>query len=171
MRSLPLALLALFTANAVAGRSTSAIGEYMSLFLDEAVGQYEMLCTAREPDTAAQWKAEVQRWRGANAAPLGELQAVARSIERAARELAFDMSSKETVDERAERVTIFPGFAMLTTSQPAIELAGLNDRQASVRCKSWREAIGPGGPFETGLAQAVAGGRRILQVELEQQRR
>lgn len=171
MRPLPLILLALFTANAVAGSSTTAIGEYMSLFVDAAVGQYEMLCTAREPDTAAQWKAEVQRWRGANAAPLGELQAIAKSIERAARERAFDMSSKETVDERADHVALFPGFALLTASQPAIELARLNDRQASERCKSWREAIGPGGRFETDLAQAVSGGRRILQLELEPQRR
>lgn len=159
-----LASLASAASTASAGPSTSPIGEYLGLFVEATVSQYQMLCSAREPATEALWKADIRRWREANSKSLQELRATAKLLELAARTRAFDTSSKEPIEERERHLTVYTGFMMLAATQPATELAASNDRQASERCKGWHEAISPAGALETGLPEALLGAKRLLEV-------
>ena len=151
----------------LAGQSTRPIGDYLGMFVETTVGQYQMLCSAREPANAAQWKTDVRRWREVNSHSLQELRVVAKLVELAARNRAFDTSSKEPLQEREAHLTAYTGFMMLAAAQPATELAASNDQQAGGRCKGWQEAISPNGPFETGLPEAILGAKRVLQAESE----
>ena len=167
MRFTHFVILASLASTALAGPSTSPVGDYLGLFVEATVGQYQMLCSAREPATAALWKADVRRWREANSRSLQELQASAKRLELAARTRAFDTSSKEPLEERETGLMIYTSFMMLAATQPATELATSNDRQAIERCKGWHEAIAPNGQLEAGLPEAILGARRLLQVESE----
>jgi hypothetical protein len=167
MRIAPFVIWASLASTASARPSTAAIGDYLGLFVEATVGQYQMLCSAREPATAALWKTDVRRWREANAKSLQELRAVAKQLELSARARALDPSSKELLEERETRLTAYTSFQMLAATQPAVELATSNDRQSSERCKSWHDAIAPNGPLETGLPQAILGAKRLLQAEAE----
>ena len=96
MRFTQFVVWASLASTASAGPSTSPIGDYLGLFVETTVSQYQMFCSTREPATAAMWKTDVRRWREANSKSLQELHAIAKLLELAAKTRAFDTSSKES---------------------------------------------------------------------------
>lgn len=78
---------------------------------------------------------------------------------------AHRWASVSRIRRPAVRVACLAIVVLLAASQPPIALARANDQQAGMQCKTWREAIAPGGPLETGLPVAVLGAKRILEME------
>jgi hypothetical protein len=147
---------------AAAGPSTSAIGDHLGLFLESSVQQYQMLCSAREPASAAAWRAQVAPWRDRNAQPLQELRRITGELQAVGRQRAFEAPASEPLDKRADLLVMYSGFMLLAASQPAMLLARANDAQASVMCRNWLDALAAGGELDRQPALAVEGGKRLL---------
>lgn len=150
-------------ATAFAGPSTGPITDLMGLFVNDSVAEEQRLCSQRLPDTAAQWKADLERWRAANAEPLRQLRDAGQAVHRLTVLHALEAPASVSMTEREARLSMYSSFQMLAATQPAMELAAANDAQATERCQSWRASIAPGGPLETGLPAAIDGARRLLQ--------
>jgi hypothetical protein len=169
LRRLLAAMLALFSLSAH-GQSMHAISAYMGLFIDTVVDQEKILCAARLPDTADQWKTAVQKWKSINAQQLTELQKAATAIETTARIHALDPSSKDSERDRATHLTAFRMFMMLATSKPATELARANDKLANDLCQNWLASIAENGPLQMDLPNAIASAKGLLRAEMERHR-
>jgi hypothetical protein len=163
MRHHLFAAATLVAANASAGPSTQPIGDFFGLFVDASVAQEQRLCSARLPETAAEWKADAERWRTANAEPLRQLRETGQAVHKLTTLHAFEAPASVSLTDRETRASMYGSFQMLAVAQPATELATANDTQAAERCQNWRAAIAPGGPLETGLPAAIDGARRLLQ--------
>lgn len=159
---LALAAGACVATGAIAGPSTAALTDFAGLFVDSSVGQQQRLCSIRLPDTATQWRADLQRWRAANAEPLRELRETGQALRNLTARRAVEASPGMSLEEREGQLAMYSGFMMIAVTQPAVELATANDAQAAERCEKWRAAIAPSGGLESGLSRAIEGAKRLL---------